>query len=294
MEELQAKPKNGLFHFIKNVLDFVQNYFKAMIFLLICFLLFISSNSTNVNNANLMRIDLKGVIMESDTILDSISKASQNPNIRGVLLVVDSPGGAVAPSLEISMAVKRLSEQKPVVAYAAGTMASGSYYASANADYIIANPGSMIGSIGVIMQTYNIEELTKKLGISEQVVKAGDFKEAGTAMREWTKDERASLQELVNDIYNLFIDDIIEARGLERSKVNEFANARVFIASKAKNAGLIDEVGSIEDAKNTLVKIAMVQTPVWKEPDLIDKLSKKLAAQARSEIASLLFGVKAY
>jgi protease-4 len=294
MEELQTKPKNGLFSFIKNVLDFIQNYFKAMIFLLICFLIFISSNSANIDNANLMRIDLKGVIMESDTILESISKASRDSNIRGVLLVVDSPGGAVAPSLEISMAIKHLSEQKPVVAYAAGTMASGSYYASVNADYIMANPGSIIGSIGVIMQTFNIEELAKKLGISEQVVKAGDFKEAGTAMRKWTKDERASLQELVDDIYNLFIDDIIEARGLERSKVNEFANARVFIAAKAKNTGLIDEVGSIEDAKNSLVKIAMVQNPVWKEPDLIDKLSKKLAAQTKSEIASLLFGVKTY
>ncbi|MDR2789802.1 MAG: signal peptide peptidase SppA [Campylobacteraceae bacterium] len=294
MEEPQVKPKNGLFGFIKNVLDFIQNYFKAIIFLLICFLFFAYSNSASVNNANLMRIDLKGVILESDTILESINKASQNPNIRGVLLVVDSPGGAVAPSLEISMAVKRLSEQKPVVAYAAGTMASGSYYASANANYIIANPGSMIGSIGVIMQSLNIEELTKKLGVSEQVVKAGDFKEAGTSMREWTKEERASLQELTNDIYDLFTNDIMEARGLEREKINEFANAKVFIAAKAKSVGLIDEVVSIEDAKNALVEIAMIKSPVWKEPDLIDKLSKKLAAQTKSEIASLLFGVKAY
>ncbi|MDR0666148.1 MAG: signal peptide peptidase SppA [Campylobacteraceae bacterium] len=290
----KEKQKMGLFTLIKNILGFIQNHFKAMIFLLICYLVFIAPNNVKVDNANLIRIDLSGVILESDTMLESINKASQNPNIKGVLLVVDSPGGAVAPSLEISMAIKRLSERKPVVAYAAGTMASGSYYASANADYIVANPGAMIGSIGVIMQTVNIEELAKKIGISEQIVRAGDFKEAGTIMRKWTKEERDSLQELVDDIYSLFVDDIVAARGLEKEKVNEFANARVFIAAKAKTAGLIDEVGSIEDAKEALARIADIQNPEWKEPDLIDKLSKKLASQAKSEISSLLFGVRAY
>jgi protease-4 len=113
-------------------------------------------------------------------------------------------------------------------------------------------------------------------------------------MRKWTREERASLQELTDDIYNLFVNDIIKARELESDKINEFANARVFIAAKAKNAGLIDEVGSIEDAKEALIKMSMVQNPVWKEPDLIDKLSKRLAEQTKSEIASLLFGVKAY
>jgi protease-4 len=294
MEEQNLENKKGLFGIIKDILEFIQNYFKAIIFLLICFFIFIVPNGIQQDNPNLVRIDLKGAIVESDSILESINKVLQNPDIKGVLLVVDSPGGYVAPSLEIYMAVKRLSDEKPVVAYAAGTMASGSYYASANADYIVANPSSMIGSIGVIMNGFNVEELAKKIGVSEQIVKAGDFKEAGTFMRKWTPEERASLQELTDDIYNLFVDDIVKARGLERDKTDEFANAKVFIAAKAKNVGLIDEVGSIEDAKNVLVKISKVQNPVWKEPDLIDKLSKRLAEQTRSEIASLLFGVKAY
>jgi protease-4 len=156
MEESKLEQKKGLFSLIKEILGFIQNYFKAIIFLLICAFLFISSNGIQEDNSNLMRIDLKGVILESDTVLESINKALQNHNIKGVLFVVDSPGGAVAPSLEISMAIKRLSNEKPVVAYAAGTMASGSYYASANADYIVANPGSIIGSIGVIMQSFNL------------------------------------------------------------------------------------------------------------------------------------------
>lgn len=292
MEE--QKQKTGLFSLIKNILGFIQNHFKAMIFLLICYLVFIAPNNVQVDNANLIRIDLSGAIFESDTILDSINKASQNSNIKGVLFVVNSPGGAVAPSLEISMAIKRLSETKPVVAYAAGTMASGSYYASANADYIVANPGSIIGSIGVIMQSVNIEELAKKIGISEQIVRAGDFKEAGTIMRKWTKEERESLQELVDDMYNLFVDDIVEARGLKKENANKFANAKVFIAAKAKNIGLVDEVGSIEDAKKVLIQLSQVEYPIWKKPNLIDQLSKKLAAQTKSEIGSLLFGMKAY
>ncbi|MDR1008064.1 MAG: signal peptide peptidase SppA [Campylobacteraceae bacterium] len=290
MEE--QKQKMGLLSLIKNILGFIQNHFKAMIFLLICYLIFTTSN--NEDNSNLMRIDLSGTILESDTTLEIINKAAQNHNIKGVLFVVNSPGGAVAPSLEISMAIKRLSELKPVVAYAAGTMASGSYYASANANYIVANPGSMIGSIGVIMQVPNIEELSKKIGISQQVVRAGKFKEAGTFTREWTSEERESLQELVDDIYNLFVDDIVKARGLNKEFVNEFANAKVFIAAKAKSVGLIDEVGSIEDAKDVLIQLSQVQYPIWKKPDLIDKLSKKFAAQTKSEISSLLFGIKTY
>ena len=115
----KEKQKAGLFTLVKNILGFIQNHFKAMIFLLICYLVFIAPNNVQVDDANLIRIDLSGVILEADTMLESINKASQNPNIKGVLLVVDSPGGAVAPSLEISMAIKRLSEQKSVVAYAA-------------------------------------------------------------------------------------------------------------------------------------------------------------------------------
>jgi protease-4 len=192
------------------------------------------------------------------------------------------------------MAIKRLSEKKPVVAYASGTMASGSYYASSNANHIIANPGSIIGSIGVIMQTLNIEELYKKVGVKEQVVKAGEYKEAGTMTREWTKKERESLQETIDDIYNLFVDDIAKARQLDKSKVGEFADAKVFIASKAKDVGLIDSIGSITDAKEKLIEMANVSTPVWKEPDLLDKFAKRFAVEAKSQIGSLFYGIKAY
>jgi protease-4 len=289
-----VRKNTNLFTLIKGVLNFIQNYFKALIFLLIIYVLFISPLQQTSDNSNLMKINLKGVISEPDEVLKNIDFAYNNENIKGVLLIVDSPGGAVSPSLEISMAIKRLKDKKPVVAYAAGTMASGSYYASAHANYIVANPGSVIGSIGVIMQAPNIEELAKKIGVSEQVVSAGDYKEAGTFMRKWTKKERDSLQELVDDIYNLFVNDIVEARGLDKKNANDFANARVFIASKAQKAGLIDEVGGIINAQDALAKLSGVSEPIWKEPDLFDKLAKKIAMQAKEQISSLFYGIKMY
>ncbi|MDR1461075.1 MAG: signal peptide peptidase SppA [Campylobacteraceae bacterium] len=284
----------GIFSIVKGILGFIQNYFKALIFLLVLYIIFVAPTHQTQDNSNLMKIDLKGAIADSEEVLKNINFAYNNENIKGVLFIVDSPGGAVSPSLEISMAIKRLRDKKPVVAYAAGIMASGSYYASAYADYIIANPGSIIGSIGVIMQMFNIEELAKKIGISEQVVSAGDYKQAGTFMREWTSQERDSLQELVDDTYNLFIDDIIKARGLDKNRTNEFANARVFIASKAQKVGLIDEVGSIIDAQEALVKLSNVSVPSWKEPDLLDKITKKLASETKEQISSLFYGLKAY
>ncbi|MDR1554557.1 MAG: signal peptide peptidase SppA [Campylobacteraceae bacterium] len=276
---------------IKGIFNFIQNYFKALIFLLVVFVIFVTPLYKGSDNSNLMRIDLKGIITSSDDILKNINFAYNNENIKGVLFVVDSPGGSVSPSLEISMAIKRLKDKKPVVAYAAGTMASGSYYASAHANHIMANPGSIIGSIGVIMQAPNIEELAKKIGISEQVVSAGEYKEAGTIMRQWTPKERESLQEIVDDIYNLFIEDIAKARGLDIKKADEFANAKVFIASKAQKKGLIDEVGSIKDAQETLIKLSGVSKPVWKKPALLDELIKKLALETKEQISSLFYGI---
>jgi len=134
--------------------------------------------------------------MDASEIVQKIDAAAKNDAIKGVLLSVDSPGGAVAPSVEIAYSIKRLKAKKPVVVYAKGTMASGSYYASIWADKIIANPGSMIGSIGVIMQGANVSGLMKKLGIESQVVKAGLYKQIGTPDRKWKPYEVAELNKV--------------------------------------------------------------------------------------------------
>ncbi|NCB14105.1 MAG: S49 family peptidase, partial [Erysipelotrichia bacterium] len=147
-----------LFSPIIAILDFITKYFKTIVFLTIIYFFVFSSNDelTNTNNlANLQKIELSGPILDVNKVLENIDKAKKDNNIKGVMLVVDSPGGAVAPSIEVAYAIKELKQIKPVVVYASGVIASGSYYASIWADKIIANPGSIVGSIGVIMQGVN-------------------------------------------------------------------------------------------------------------------------------------------
>ena len=165
-----------LFSPIIAILDFITKYFKTIVFLTIIYFVVTPSNEnlTDVNShANLQKIELTGPIMDVSKTLEDIQKAKEDKNIKGVLFVVNSPGGAVAPSVELAYAIKELKEIKPVVVYASGVIASGSYYASIWANKIIANPGSIVGSIGVIMQGVNTEELMEKIGVSTQTVKAG-------------------------------------------------------------------------------------------------------------------------
>ena len=282
MLELIKKP----FIWIGAILSYIQNHFKAMLFVLL--LVFIYGSQEEMKNPNLAIVKIEGEILNVQDILEEIDKAEKDDKIKGVLLHVDSPGGALAPSIELSMAVKRLAEHKPVVAYAAGSMTSGSYYASIWSNYIIANPGAFIGSIGVLFQAPNVAELAKKLGISEQIITAGDYKQMGTFTREWTPKERGALKELIDDAYTLFITDVATARGLNLAKPNEFANAQVFIASKALNIHLIDEVGSIQTAKNKVEELSNVSHAVWEKPDAVDKWMKKLESSSKLPIFNLM------
>lgn len=268
------------------VLNYIQNHFKAMLFLLIVVLIF--GSQEELHTPNLAIVKIEGEILTVEEILENIEKAEKDDQIKGVLLHVDSPGGALAPSIELSMAVKRLAEKKPVVAYAAGSMTSGSYYASIWSNHIMANPGAFVGSIGVLFQAPNVAELAKKLGISEQIITAGEYKQMGTFTREWTAKEREALKSLIGDAYDLFVKDVATARGLNLGKPNDFANAQVFIASKALNVHLIDEIGSIKDAKNKVEELSHVKTAVWEKPDPMDKWMKKLESSSKLPLFNLM------
>ena len=282
MLDLIKKP----FIWIGAVFNYIQNHFKTVLLLLILILVFGSQDE--LKHPNLAVVKIEGEILNVEEILENIEDAAKDEKIKGVLLQVDSPGGALAPSIELSMAVKRLAEKKPVVAYAAGSMTSGSYYASIWANHIIANPGAFVGSIGVLFQAPNVAELAKKLGISEQIITAGEYKQMGTFTREWTAKERGALKELIDDAYTLFITDVATARGLNLAKPNEFANAQVFIASKALNVHLIDEIGSINDAKTKVEELANVSHAVWQKPDKMDKWMKKLESSSQLPIFNLM------
>jgi len=267
-----------LFLPITATMGFIQNNFKAMIFMLILFLIFAPDEDADFTPNNLMRINLVGPIMEVSEVIQQIDDAASDNSIKGVLLVVDSPGGAVAPSIEVAYAVKRLKERKPVVVYASGTIASGSYYASIWANEIIANPGSMVGSIGVIMQGADLSELMSKVGIKSQSVQAGKYKKVGTGDRKWTSYEVNELNKVINGTYNLFTTDVANARGLDIKKRDIFANAHIFTAHQAKEVGLIDNIGVTFDAQQKVVELSGVADPVWNKEDKFDKLMKKLSA----------------
>ena len=201
-----------------SIFEFITKYFKTVVFLTILFFVFTSSSSDGVkkSNANLAKLYLVEAIFDSESFLEKVVEIKKDTNIMGVLLIVDSPGGALGASIEIADSVKELKNIVPVVTYVKGTMASGSYYGGMYADKIIANRGAMIGSIGVIFDSVNIEELAKKIGIKSQTLKAGEYKEIGTYTREWSEKERRFLDSLLQEQYNMFIDDVVEARGLKR------------------------------------------------------------------------------
>ena len=259
-------------------LKFIQNNFKAMIFLLILFLLFAPQSEQDLNSNNLQQINLVGPIMEVTEVLEQIEKATKNESIKGVLLVVDSPGGAVAPSVEIAYAIKRLKEIKPVVVYAKGTIASGSYYASIWADEIIVNPGSMVGSIGVVMQGADLSGLMKTIGVKTQSVQAGKYKKVGTTDRAWEQYEVNELNKVIQGTYDMFTHDVANARKLDIKKRDIFANAHIFTALQAKKVGLVDSLGVTYDAKLRIIELSKVTKPIWNKEDKFDKIMKKLSA----------------
>lgn len=294
-----------MFDFLKKLflpvvwfLDFITKYFKTIVFLTIVYFIFFSTAEDETiakYNANLQKIDLIGEIIDPSKVLEDIERASNDSNIKGVLFVIDSPGGAVAPSVEIAYAIKELSMKKPVVAYASGTIASGSYYASIWADKIIANPGSIVGSIGVIMQGFEASKLLENIGISSQTIKAGKYKESGTFTRKWTNDEEQELQGVINSTYNMFISDVSDARKLDIKKHTIFADAKIFTAYQAKDVGLVDEVATLNFAKYSLIELSKVEKPIWKKEDKFEKFMDKLMSQAISKVVmSFSSSLKAY
>jgi len=282
-----------MFKTVSRILKWIGQHFLGMLFVLIALVVLMPKSAAPLHSANLQEIELTGPIFSAKKVLEEIEKAQKDPKIKGILLNVNSPGGAVPPSIEISYAIKELSGKKPVIAYASGIMASGSYYASIHAQKIIANPGAIVGSIGVIMESADIEELMKKIGVKPQVVKEGTYKEAGTFTREWTPQERAELERLTKDTYDLFVSDVANARHLDLNRSSEYADAHIFSAARAKKVGLVDVVGTYTLAKKEVQKLAHVTKPVWKKKDKIEQLFEKLGSKAVATVQSYFYGLKA-
>ncbi|MBW1838959.1 MAG: signal peptide peptidase SppA [Deltaproteobacteria bacterium] len=193
-------------------------------------------------------IEIEGTIFQAEPVIEKIIKFRKSKSIKAIILRINSPGGAVAPSQEIYQEVKKTCKEKTVVVSVESVAASGGYYIACAADKIIANPGTLLGSIGVILQIENIEELLKKIGLSRKVIKSGKYKDIGSMTRKMTAEEEAMLQEFSDDIYGQFIDAVVEGRNIKREEVLKLADGRIFSGAQAIKLGLIDKLGNLQDA----------------------------------------------
>ena len=193
-------------------------------------------------------IDIVGVISRTDTVIDQIHQYRDDQTVKAIVLRINSPGGSVAPVQEIYSELRKL--EKPIVASMGSTAASGGYYIAAIADEILANPGTLTGSIGVIMQFTKLKGLYEKIGLEQQVIKSGKFKDTGSSMRDMTDEERALLQATLDDVHNQFIDAVFEGRQahLTREEIVTLADGRVFSGQQAFGHKMVDQLGNLPDA----------------------------------------------
>jgi protease-4 len=207
-------------------------------------------------------VELDGVIVNVDDVLRELKSHRENPGVRAVVLRINSPGGVVAPTQELHDAVLRMRQAgKPVVASLGAVAASGGYYVAVACDQVYANPGTLTGSIGVIMQLPNFEQLMKKVGVDYVVVKAGQFKDIGNVARPMTPDERRVMQTLLDDVHAQFIGAVASGRKLSREEVARFADGRVFSGVQAKELRMVDALGGLEEAILAAGKLAGLPSP---------------------------------
>lgn len=191
---------------------------------------------------------IRGAIIDPEDPVDEIKEYSEDPSVKAIVLRVDSPGGGVAASQEIYEEVKRAASVKNIVVSMGSVAASGGYYVSAPATRIMANPGTITGSIGVIMEIPNVEGLMDKVGIRTEVIKSGLHKDTGSAFRKMTVEERRLLQSLIDDVYEQFIVDVAESRDMSVEDVRDMADGRIYTGRQALELGLVDELGGLEEA----------------------------------------------
>jgi protease-4 len=218
-----------------------------------------SSSAVPVFGNAIGLVEVTGAIEDSRETVRQIKNFSKKSNIKAILIRVDSPGGGVSASQEIYAAIKKAKERKKIVVSMGSMAASGGYYISAPATIIVANPGTVTGSIGVISYFPIVEGLLKKWGIKFEVVKSKEHKDIGSPFREMTESDRALLQSLTLDIYDQFVSAVSEERKIPKQKVLEFADGRLLSGRQAKELGLVDTLGTMEDAVRITADLAHIK-----------------------------------
>ncbi|MGD0228742.1 MAG: signal peptide peptidase SppA [Syntrophorhabdales bacterium] len=197
-------------------------------------------------------IEIEGVISSSKETMEDIVRFKEDPSIKGIILRINSPGGGVGPTQEIYREVVKLRGKKKVYVSMGTTCASGGYYIAAAADKLYANPSTITGSIGVIMQLMVVEDVLKKIGLKSNTIKAGEFKDVGSPFRNMTPPERRYMDGIIQSIYEQFMKDIAAGRKMDMERVRGLAQGRIYTGSQAKDLGLIDGLGNFYDTVDAL------------------------------------------
>lgn len=207
------------------------------------------------------RLDILGPIMASEETIEEIKQFREDDSISAIVIRIDSPGGAVTPSQEIYRELLRTREagRIKVVASIGNLGASGGYYIASAAEKIFANPGSLVGSIGVLIELTKVGDLLDKIGIGSEVIKSGPFKDIGSPLRETTPEERKMLQGVIDDTHRQFVDAVVKGRGLDLDKVSSMADGRIFTGAQALGLDMIDELGGLEDAISAAALMAGIE-----------------------------------
>ena len=242
----------------------------------------VSSGFTHKNalsKGNVGIVEINGIILSSKKIIQNIKIFRDDDSIKAIILRIDSPGGGIGPSQEIYREVMKAKRDKKIITSMGSVAASGGYYIASATNKIIANAGTLTGSIGVIMEYANIEEIAKKIGISPVVIKSGKFKDIGSPLRELKDSERKILQDLVNELHLQFVNDAAKARGIDVETMLTLADGRVYSGQKALDLNLIDRLGNLDDAVQWVGELAGIKEelkPVYPKEDKITFL-KRLA-----------------
>ena len=240
-------------------------------------------------------VRIEGVIIDSVDIIEQIDEFADDDGIRAIVLRINSPGGGVVPSQEIYQSVLELRKKKKVVASMGAVAASGGYLIAAAADRIVANPGTITGSISAVMHFADVQELMRKVGVRSSVVKSGKFKDIGSPVREMTGEEKQLIQGIVDDIYDQFTQIISENRKVPLETIIGLADGRIFSGRQALAVKLVDELGGLQDAvslagrlagmegKPAIVYAAKKKTTLWKY--LMESAASAISGKIHDSIA---------
>ena len=218
-------------------------------------------------------IAVSGMISDSESTIDQLKKFVKDDSVKAIVLRINSPGGGVAPSQEIFEEVKKARAKKPVIASMGALAASGGYYIACATQRVYANPGTITGSIGVVMPFMNVKDLVEKIGVKGMTVKSGVFKDIGSPMRDMTPQERDLLQGVVDNVHLQFVNAVAAGRNLNREDVLRIADGRIFTGEQARGLGLVDVLGNLEDAVSDAGKLGKITG----EPKVVTFPKKKIS-----------------